>query len=47
MDTTYEATIVCARCARSPTAMALARKGYRVLLLVGADRRNYGMKGKC
>jgi choline dehydrogenase-like flavoprotein len=39
MDKTYDAIIVCARCAGSPTAMPLARKGYRVLLLVGADRR--------
>jgi hypothetical protein len=44
MDKTFDAIIVCARCAGSPTAMPLARKGYRVLLLVGVDRRNYGMK---
>ncbi len=30
---TYDAIIVGARCAGSPTAMLLARKGYRVLLL--------------
>src|SRR5829696_3755622 len=29
----YDAIIVGARCAGSPTAMLLARKGYRVLLL--------------
>src|SRR3954462_5508452 len=29
----YDAIVVGARCARSPTAMLLARKGYRVLLL--------------
>ena len=29
----YDATIIGARCAGSPTAMLLARKGYRVLLL--------------
>ncbi|MGW7298240.1 NAD(P)/FAD-dependent oxidoreductase [Streptomyces sp. NPDC054829] len=35
MSTTYDAVIVGARCAGAPTAMLLARKGYRVLL---ADR---------
>jgi glycine/D-amino acid oxidase-like deaminating enzyme len=30
MDTAYDAIIVGARCAGSPTAMLLARKGYRV-----------------
>jgi choline dehydrogenase-like flavoprotein len=39
MDKTYDAIIVGTRCAGSPTAMLLARKGDRVLLLVGADRR--------
>ena len=29
----YDAIVVGARCAGSPTAMLLARKGYRVLLL--------------
>jgi flavin-dependent dehydrogenase len=29
----YDAIIVGARCAGSPTAMLLARKGYRVLLV--------------
>ncbi len=33
MDNTYDAIVVGARCAGSPTAMLLARKGYRVLLL--------------
>ena len=33
MDDTYDAIVVGARCAGSPTAMLLARKGYRVLLL--------------
>ena len=33
MDTTYDAIVVGARCAGSPTAMLLARKGYRVLLV--------------
>src|ERR1700752_325166 len=33
METTYEAIIVGARCAGSPTAMLLARKGYRVLVV--------------
>jgi len=46
MDKTFDVIIVCARCAGSPTAMPLARKGYRVLLLIGGDRRNYGMKAK-
>src|SRR5262245_1475316 len=35
---TYDAIIVGARCAGSPTAMLLARKGYRVLLL---DRASF------
>ncbi|WP_261719374.1 NAD(P)/FAD-dependent oxidoreductase [Streptomyces sp. FZ201] len=35
MSTTYDAVVVGARCAGAPTAMLLARKGYRVLL---ADR---------
>lgn len=47
MDKTYDAIVVCAPCVGSPTAMPLARKGYGVLLLIGADRGNYGMKGKC
>jgi flavin-dependent dehydrogenase len=33
MDNSYDAIVVGARCAGSPTAMLLARKGYRVLLL--------------
>jgi 2-polyprenyl-6-methoxyphenol hydroxylase-like FAD-dependent oxidoreductase len=33
MSTVYDAIIVGARCAGSPTAMLLARKGYRVLLV--------------
>ena len=33
MRETYDAIIVGARCAGSPTAMLLARKGYRVLLV--------------
>lgn len=32
-EATYDAIVVGARCAGSPTAMLLARKGYRVLLL--------------
>ena len=34
----YDAIVVGARCAGSPTAMLLARKGYRVLLL---DRASF------
>ena len=34
----YDVIVVGARCAGSPTAMMLARRGYRVLLL---DRRNF------
>src|SRR5919106_7082295 len=33
MADTYDAIVVGARCAGSPTAMLLARKGYRVLLV--------------
>jgi flavin-dependent dehydrogenase len=33
MNTTYDAIVVGGRCAGSPTAMLLARKGYRVLLV--------------
>src|SRR5258706_8851238 len=33
MQTAYDVIIVGARCAGSPTAMLLARKGYRVLLV--------------
>jgi 2-polyprenyl-6-methoxyphenol hydroxylase-like FAD-dependent oxidoreductase len=33
METAYDAIIVGARCAGSPTAMLLARKGYRVLVV--------------
>ncbi len=33
MNATYDAIIVGARCAGSPTAMLLARKGYRVLVI--------------
>jgi 2-polyprenyl-6-methoxyphenol hydroxylase-like FAD-dependent oxidoreductase len=36
MGTAYDAIIVGARCAGSPTAMLLARKGYRVLLVDAA-----------
>jgi 2-polyprenyl-6-methoxyphenol hydroxylase-like FAD-dependent oxidoreductase len=32
-DRRYDAIVVGARCAGSPTAMLLARRGYRVLLL--------------
>ena len=32
-DRPYDAVVVGARCAGSPTAMLLARRGYRVLLL--------------
>ena len=32
-DSRYDAIVVGARCAGSPTAMLLARRGYRVLLL--------------
>jgi flavin-dependent dehydrogenase len=35
----YDAIVVGARCAGSPTAMVLARKGYRVLLLDRATGR--------
>jgi len=38
MEKTYDAIIVGARCAGSPIAMLLARKGYRVLL---ADRATF------
>ena len=34
----YDAIVIGARCAGSPTAMLLARKGYRVLLL---DRASF------
>ena len=33
MTQTYDAIVVGARCAGSPTAMLLARKGYRVLVV--------------
>src|SRR6266699_3313007 len=33
MNTAYDAIIVGARCAGSPTAMLLCRKGYRVLVI--------------
>src|SRR5437667_401442 len=33
MGTEYDAIVVGARCAGSPTAMLLARKGYRVLVV--------------
>src|SRR4051812_17227668 len=33
MAESYDAIVIGARCAGSPTAMLLARKGYRVLLL--------------
>ena len=32
-NNTYDAIVVGARCAGSPTAMLLARRGYRVLLV--------------
>jgi flavin-dependent dehydrogenase len=38
MDTRYDAIVVGARCAGSPTAMLLARKGYRVLVV---DRASF------
>ncbi len=38
MSAIYDAIVVGARCAGSPTAMLLARKGYRVLLL---DRASF------
>ncbi|HEV2381572.1 MAG TPA: NAD(P)/FAD-dependent oxidoreductase [Terriglobia bacterium] len=38
MDASYDVIVVGARCAGSPTAMLLARKGYRVLLV---DRANF------
>ena len=37
-QTSYDAIVVGARCAGSPTAMLLARKGYRVLVV---DRATY------
>ncbi len=33
MNEPYDAIVIGARCAGSPTAMLLARKGYRVLLV--------------
>ena len=33
MSPTYDAIVIGARCAGAPTAMLLARRGYRVLLL--------------
>lgn len=39
MSAGYDAIVVGARCAGSPTAMLLARKGYRVLLLDRASFR--------
>jgi flavin-dependent dehydrogenase len=36
----YDAIVVGARCAGSPTAMLLARKGYRVLLVDSASFRD-------
>src|SRR4051794_22222872 len=38
MTTEYDAIVVGARCAGSPTAMLLARKGYRVLVV---DRASF------
>src|SRR5688572_20244663 len=38
MPTDYDAIVVGARCAGSPTAMLLARKGYRVLVV---DRASF------
>jgi flavin-dependent dehydrogenase len=38
MSTPYDAIVVGARCAGSPTAMLLARKGYRVLVI---DRASF------
>jgi 2-polyprenyl-6-methoxyphenol hydroxylase-like FAD-dependent oxidoreductase len=43
--TTYDAIIVGARCAGSPTAMLLARKGYRVLLVDRATFPSDSMRG--
>jgi 2-polyprenyl-6-methoxyphenol hydroxylase-like FAD-dependent oxidoreductase len=37
METNYDAIVVGARCAGAPTAMLLARKGYRVLLVDRAE----------
>ena len=33
MDNSYDVIVIGARCAGSPTAMLLARKGYRVLVV--------------
>ena len=41
----YDAVIVGARCAGSPTAMLLARKGYRVLLVDRASFPSEIMRG--
>lgn len=38
MSAQYDAIVIGARCAGSPTAMLLARKGYRVLLV---DRASF------
>src|SRR5437899_10415831 len=42
---TYDAIIVGARCAGSPTAMLLARKGYRVLMVDKASFPSDTMSG--
>ena len=39
MNTSYDAIVIGARCAGSPTAMLLARKGYRVLVVDRAADR--------
>ena len=41
----YDAIIVGARCAGAPTAMLLARKGYRVLLVDRASFPSDSMRG--
>src|SRR3954451_18263353 len=41
----YDAIIVGARCAGSPTAMLLARKGYKVLMVDKADFPSDTMSG--
>jgi flavin-dependent dehydrogenase len=41
MNAMHDAIVVGARCAGSPTAMLLARKGYRVLLL---DRAGFPIR---
>ena len=38
MSQTYDVIVVGARCAGSPVAMLLARKGYKVLVVDRAER---------